>query len=136
MNIGLFYTPVSIYQMTRGALVLWVGLFSVMFLRRHLWLYQCVPFLPYPHPNNPWSSTYEQYTMCRWLSLVTVMIGVSIVGLSGSLAKATEEPHAGQGLRLLSAMVEPIEDLPAPTTVFVGEHHSVQLQDDCAHNIV
>lgn len=40
MMTGLLYTPVSIYQMTRGALVLWVGLFSVLFLRRRLWLYQ------------------------------------------------------------------------------------------------
>ncbi len=34
MNVGLLFTPVSIYQMTRGALVLWVGVFSVIFLRR------------------------------------------------------------------------------------------------------
>ena len=40
MNVGLLYTPVSIYQMTRGALVLFVGVFSVVFLRRRLWLYQ------------------------------------------------------------------------------------------------
>jgi drug/metabolite transporter (DMT)-like permease len=40
MNIGLLYTPVSIYQMTRGALVLFVGILSVIFLRRRLWLYQ------------------------------------------------------------------------------------------------
>lgn len=40
MNIGLLYTPVSIYQMTRGALVLFVGALSVVFLRRRLWLYQ------------------------------------------------------------------------------------------------
>jgi drug/metabolite transporter (DMT)-like permease len=40
MNIGLLYTPVSIYQMTRGALVLFVGVLSVIFLRRRLWLYQ------------------------------------------------------------------------------------------------
>lgn len=40
MNIGLLYTPVSIYQMTRGALVLFVGVLSVVFLRRRLWLYQ------------------------------------------------------------------------------------------------
>lgn len=43
MNVGLLYTPVSIYQMTRGALVLFVGVFSVLFLRRRLWLYQCAP---------------------------------------------------------------------------------------------
>ncbi|KAF8758795.1 Nucleotide-sugar transporter [Rhizoctonia solani] len=29
MNVGLLYTPVSIYQMTRGALVLWVVLFGL-----------------------------------------------------------------------------------------------------------
>lgn len=40
MDVGLLYTPVSIYQMTRGALVLFVGVLSVVFLRRRLWLYQ------------------------------------------------------------------------------------------------
>ena len=44
MNVGLLYTPVSIYQMTRGALVLFVGAFSVLFLRRRLWFYQLVHF--------------------------------------------------------------------------------------------
>jgi drug/metabolite transporter (DMT)-like permease len=42
MNVGLLYTPVSIYQMTRGALVLFVGSLSVLFLRRKLFLYQSV----------------------------------------------------------------------------------------------
>ena len=42
MNVGLLYTPVSIYQMTRGALVLFVGVLSVFFLHRRLWLYQLV----------------------------------------------------------------------------------------------
>ncbi|PWN45825.1 hypothetical protein IE81DRAFT_319661 [Ceraceosorus guamensis] len=60
MNVGLLFTPVSIYQMTRGALVLWVGVFSVIFLQRHLFLFQ-------------------------WLSLLTVMLGVCIVGISGTL---------------------------------------------------
>ena len=40
MNVGLLYTPVSIYQMSRGALVLFVGILSVLFLHRRLWLYQ------------------------------------------------------------------------------------------------
>jgi drug/metabolite transporter (DMT)-like permease len=46
MNVGLLYTPVSIYQMTRGALVLFVGIFSVIFLQRRLWFYQfsCITF--------------------------------------------------------------------------------------------
>lgn len=48
MNVGLLYTPVSIYQMTRGALVLFVGVLSVLFLSRRLWLYQYVLLLPSP----------------------------------------------------------------------------------------
>lgn len=69
MNVGLILTPVSIYQMSRGALVLWVGVLSVIFLRRRLFLYQ-------------------------WTSLVIVTMGVCLVGLSGSLVKKTldEEP--------------------------------------------
>lgn len=68
MNIGLLYTPVSIFQMTRGALVLFVGILSVLFLHRRLHLYQ-------------------------WLALIVVMGGVAVVGLSGSLVKnAVREP--------------------------------------------
>ena len=40
MNVGLLFVVPSIYQMTRGALVLFVGLFSVIFLRRRLHLFQ------------------------------------------------------------------------------------------------
>ena len=70
MNIGLLYTPVSIYQMTRGALVLFVGILSVLFLKRRLLIHQ-------------------------WFALTVVVLGVAIVGLSGSLTKqalATPEP--------------------------------------------
>ncbi|KAJ7694190.1 hypothetical protein B0H17DRAFT_1276476 [Mycena rosella] len=82
MNVGLLYTPVSIYQMTRGALVLFVGVLSVIFLRRRLWLYQ-------------------------WISLIVVMSGVGLVGFSGSLVKEVikESP-------ILSRMVSFIADLP------------------------
>ncbi|KAG8898383.1 hypothetical protein FRB99_007482 [Tulasnella sp. 403] len=82
MNVGLLYTPVSIYQMTRGALVLWVGIFSVFFLRRRLWLYQ-------------------------WLSLVTVMLGVSIVGLSGSLVKKAASTGESIPTLLLRSLEKP-----------------------------
>ncbi|EJT72667.1 integral membrane protein [Gaeumannomyces tritici R3-111a-1] len=60
MNAGLLMVAASIYQMTRGALVLFVGLFSVVFLRRHLYLFQ-------------------------WLSLLGVVTGVAIVGLAGAI---------------------------------------------------
>jgi drug/metabolite transporter (DMT)-like permease len=62
MNVGLLFVVPSIYQMTRGALVLFVGLFSVMFLRRRLHLFQ-------------------------WFALVTVVLGVGIVGLAGAIYK-------------------------------------------------
>ncbi|KAJ5130845.1 uncharacterized protein N7515_006884 [Penicillium bovifimosum] len=60
MNVGLLFVAASIYQMTRGALVLFVGLFSVLFLRRKLHLYQ-------------------------WSALFIVVLGVAIVGLAGAL---------------------------------------------------
>lgn len=60
MNVGLLFVAASIYQMTRGALVLFVGLFSVLFLRRKLYLYQ-------------------------WTALVVVVLGVALVGLAGAL---------------------------------------------------
>ncbi|KAM5539060.1 hypothetical protein V8D89_007283 [Ganoderma adspersum] len=93
MNVGLLYAPVSIYQMTRGALVLFVGVLSVIFLRRRLWLYQ-------------------------WISLVTVMAGVSLVGLSGSMIKdSVKEPNVSPFEELPQS--EPVED-PELTKVLVG----------------
>lgn len=70
MNIGLLFVVASIYQMTRGALVLFVGLFSVLFLKRHLHLFQ-------------------------WFALVTVVLGVSIVGLAGAISKDDKTTHSG-----------------------------------------
>lgn len=88
MNVGLLYTPVSIYQMSRGALVLFVGVLSVIFLHRRLWLYQ-------------------------WVSLLTVMAGISLVGYSGSLIK--DVVHST--LRLSNA--DPSSE-PEVTRVLVG----------------
>ena len=62
MNGGLLFVAASIYQMTRGALVLFVGLFSVLFLKRRLAAYQ-------------------------WVALVVVVLGVAIVGLAGAIDK-------------------------------------------------
>lgn len=60
MNVGLLFVAASIYQMTRGALVLFVGLFSVIFLHRKLHAYQ-------------------------WSALFVVVLGVALVGLAGAL---------------------------------------------------
>ncbi|KAI0055491.1 hypothetical protein BV25DRAFT_1815505 [Artomyces pyxidatus] len=93
MNIGLLYTPVSIYQMTRGALVLFVGILSVLFLHRRLHLYQ-------------------------WLSLVTVMVGVSLVGFSGSLIKDTLHDTATAS----DAPANEPGETPEATKVLVGTY--------------
>ncbi|OCH95605.1 hypothetical protein OBBRIDRAFT_788152 [Obba rivulosa] len=101
MNVGLLYTPVSIYQMTRGALVLFVGVLSVIFLRRRLWLYQ-------------------------WVSLLTVMAGVSLVGYSGSLIKDAARDTNGNTTAIAAPALlqdvpptQPIEE-PEVTKVLVG----------------
>ncbi|KAL3451241.1 hypothetical protein BJX65DRAFT_269277 [Aspergillus insuetus] len=65
MNVGLLFVAASIYQMTRGALVLFVGLFSVIFLHRKLYLYQ-------------------------WLALFVVVLGVALVGLAGALFSSNQ----------------------------------------------
>ena len=70
MNVGLLFVAASIYQMTRGALVLFVGTFSVLFLKRKLYLY-------------------------HWLSLVVVVLGVGLVGLAGAISSGDKNPHRG-----------------------------------------
>lgn len=113
MNVGLLYTPVSIYQMTRGSLVLFVGCLSVVFLHRRLWLYQYVNFDPSNCIVN--HSTFT-FSLPRWLSLLVVVAGVAVVGLSGSLAKKAV-PADGRGLLASLAAEE-----PESVRVVVGAH--------------
>ena len=72
MNVGLLHVAASIYQMVRGALVLFVGLFSVLFLKRRL---------------GGW----------KWASLFIVVLGVAVVGLAGAIEQgaSTDDPPAG-----------------------------------------
>ncbi|KAJ7285670.1 hypothetical protein C8J57DRAFT_1051375 [Mycena rebaudengoi] len=88
MNVGLLYTPVSIYQMTRGALVLFVGVFSVVFLRRRLWLYQ-------------------------WISLIVVMGGVGLGWLSRAHLSRTSSKSLPGLTRMVSLFVD-LPELPPP----------------------
>jgi drug/metabolite transporter (DMT)-like permease len=91
MNAGLLMVAASIYQMTRGALVLFVGLFSVVFLRRKLHAYQ-------------------------WISLVGVVMGVAVVGLAGAISPDQQnkggEPAEGDPS-------EPV-DMPDAVRVILG----------------
>lgn len=69
LNVGLIYTPVSVYQMTRGSIVLFVAILSVLFLNRKI-------------------------TKLEWISLIIVTLGVVIVGLSGSKASESDSTQA------------------------------------------
>jgi len=98
MNVGLLFVVASIYQMTRGALVLFVGLFSVVFLKRRLYLYQ-------------------------WLALVLVVLGVGIVGLAGALYKEDSKPASATALLLvkeLSSRVSEAASSPDVVHTIIG----------------
>lgn len=94
MNAGLLMVAASIYQMTRGALVLFVGLFSVVFLRRRLHLFQ-------------------------WLSLVGVVLGVAVVGLAGAIYPDQKQGDA-QSLTASQPIQTHAEDQSASIKAVIG----------------
>jgi drug/metabolite transporter (DMT)-like permease len=92
MNVGLLFVVASIYQMTRGALVLFVGLFSVVFLKRRLYLYQ-------------------------WLALILVVLGVGIVGLAGALYKENKTAPDAAILLLKDVVARTMRFASSPDTL-------------------
>lgn len=93
MNVGLLFVAASIYQMTRGALVLFVGLFSVLFLKRYLHLY-------------------------KWLALVIVVSGVAVVGLAGVIEK--DDKAVPSVLSILAKGVDEDDPSSAAVRTIVG----------------
>lgn len=81
VNVGLLFVPVSIYQMLRGALVLWVGVFSVIFLGRRL-------------------------TKAQWTALATVMLGVAVVGCSSLIGndQAAQDESTAEEAKAVSPL--------------------------------
>ncbi|CCH44443.1 putative membrane protein [Wickerhamomyces ciferrii] len=105
MMVGLAYVPVSIYQMTRGALILFVAIFSIIFLKRSI-------------------------SRIEWLSLFTVVLGIAIVGISGNSnsgssaeSSSTTEPLLNPRLLLGIAMILTAQVFVA--TQFVFEEHII-----------
>lgn len=104
LNIGLIYTPVSIYQMTRGSVVLFVAILSVVFLKRRV-------------------------TKLEWISLFFVTAGVSIVGLSGSKnAGAEDSTEESAALVLFGIFLIVLAEI-LQASQFVVEEHILKEKD-------
>ncbi|KAJ1932343.1 hypothetical protein GGF37_007089, partial [Kickxella alabastrina] len=71
MNVGLFFTTPSVYQMLRGAVVIFSGVFSVLFLGHRLERFQII-------------------------SLLLVVVGVTIVGLSNIFSPPPQNYSLGE----------------------------------------
>jgi drug/metabolite transporter (DMT)-like permease len=95
MNVGLLFVAASIYQMTRGALVLFVGLFSVWFLKRHLGLY-------------------------KWFSLFVVVLGVAVVGMAGVVTKDDKATPSHQALHANSIDASAKEEISQAAMTIIG----------------
>lgn len=93
MNIGLLYTPVSIYQMTRGSMILIVGLMSVVFLQKRI-------------------------TKLEWISLLVVFSGVFLVGLSGYLAG--QDDVESDVVNILGEKIVSIDVIIGMILIFLG----------------
>nr|XP_027206222.1 solute carrier family 35 member F6-like [Dermatophagoides pteronyssinus] len=80
MYIGLNMTSSSSFQMLRGALIIFTGLFSIIFLKRRLRLY-------------------------HWFGMFLVIGGLIIVGLSDMLSKNENNSTIGDILIILAQIV-------------------------------
>ncbi|KAF8951478.1 hypothetical protein BGZ52_011530 [Haplosporangium bisporale] len=82
MNVGLIYCAASVYQMLRGALVIFTGILSVIFLGRRLKAFE-------------------------WFALFTIVAGIATVGLSSVISPATtplsgdEDPNPDEAVKAI-----------------------------------
>lgn len=86
MNVGLIYCAASVYQMLRGALVIFTGLLSIVFLGRRL-----MPF--------------------EWFALFTIVSGIATVGLASVISQDTKpivgdsEPDPDEAIKTAKAFL-------------------------------
>ncbi|KAI5967296.1 hypothetical protein CANMA_003116 [Candida margitis] len=105
LNIGLIYVPVSIYQMTRGSVVLFVAVLSVIFLKRKI-------------------------SKLHWIALFIITLGVGVVGLSGSQQTnetETTSPNNAAGL-VIFGIILIISATSLQGVQFVVEEHILAKQ--------
>ncbi|KAJ3125017.1 hypothetical protein HK100_011027 [Physocladia obscura] len=104
MNVGLLFVSASIYQMLRGSVVIFTGIFSRIFLGRK-------------HPAY------------RWFALATVFVGVSLVGAASIFEGRTlpetdpSQPHNATSALpsyLSLIVVNPANDGESISTALLG----------------
>eukprot|EP00771_Trimastix_marina_P004226 gnl/Trimastix_PCT/971.p1 GENE.gnl/Trimastix_PCT/971~~gnl/Trimastix_PCT/971.p1 ORF type:complete len:414 (-),score=135.60 gnl/Trimastix_PCT/971:112-1353(-) len=94
-GIGLLWTFGSIYQMFRGSIIIFTGIWSVIFLRRRL----------------------EKF---RWAGMILVVIGLLLVGVSGFLSSLKTQKGKQGGLFALGCLLIILGQM-ANSTQFVLE---------------
>ncbi|KAI7820310.1 hypothetical protein BC939DRAFT_458293 [Gamsiella multidivaricata] len=85
MNVGLIYCAASVYQMLRGALVIFTGILSVIFLGRRLRAFE-------------------------WFALFTIVMGIATVGLASVISQngksvVDDEPDSDKSVEAAKAIL-------------------------------
>ncbi len=80
MNVGLFYTDASVYQMLRGILIVFNAILAIIFLKQKL----------YPH---------------HWLGILLIVGGTAMVGVSSFIYKKEDSAHVARNPLLGNALV-------------------------------
>ncbi|KAF9357987.1 hypothetical protein BGX34_009116 [Mortierella sp. NVP85] len=86
MNVGLIYCAASVYQMLRGALVIFTGLLSIVFLGRRLLAFE-------------------------WFALFTIVMGIATVGLASVISQDAKpvvgdnEPDSDESIKAFKALL-------------------------------
>eukprot|EP01094_Clydonella_sp_ATCC50884_P002698 TRINITY_DN12057_c0_g1_i1.p1 TRINITY_DN12057_c0_g1~~TRINITY_DN12057_c0_g1_i1.p1 ORF type:complete len:418 (+),score=103.37 TRINITY_DN12057_c0_g1_i1:36-1256(+) len=71
-GIGLLYTPASVYQMLRGAIIVFSGVLSMVFLKRQLFLF-------------------------NWIGIATTTFGLVLVGMSSVFGESDSSENSDGG---------------------------------------
>ncbi|KNC85834.1 hypothetical protein SARC_02017 [Sphaeroforma arctica JP610] len=104
MNVGLIYTTASVYQMIRGAMVLFTAVFSVVFLKRTLFLK-------------------------HYIGLSIVILGIVVVGLASVLYSkpgSAINPALGNTLVFMAQLIVATQFVVEEK--FLGQYHAPALQ--------
>lgn len=82
LNLGLFYTYASVFQMLRGTLVIFAGLLTIVLLHRRL------------HAQH-------------WLGMVLICAGAALVGASSVIYDRADPSHMQQGVLGMLGLAHP-----------------------------